>query len=499
MSEVSAKTAPAATTDPIEARQRKLAAIREAGLDPYPYSFPRTAQAGELQDKYETLENGAETQDVVAVAGRIMAMRNNGLFIDLQDASGKIQVFCHKDSMAAAQLAKLDLMDIGDVVGAKGTVRRTPRGELSVRATEIDVLTKSMLPLPEKYHGLADVEQRYRQRYLDLIVNDEARQRLRTRARIVAGIRRFMNDMGAIEVETPMLHPIMGGASARPFITHHNALDADFYLRVAPELYLKRLLVGGFADAVYEIGRCFRNEGISPKHNPEFTSIEGYHLYKDYKDMMDLIENLVYTLVTEIHGTPTIRYGDKTIDFSTPWPRKTMAELVREATGIDFMALPDAAAAHAASKEAGLPTDPQWNWGQVLENAFNERVEHTLIQPIHVTEHPLDISPLAKTHRDNPRLTERFESFINGWEIANAFTELNDPAVQRARFDAQVEAREAGDDEAQMLDEDFITALSYGLPPCGGWGLGIDRLCMLLTDAPNIREVINFPTLKPVK
>ncbi|MBU0859795.1 MAG: lysine--tRNA ligase, partial [Alphaproteobacteria bacterium] len=345
----------------------------------------------------------------------------------------------------------------------------------------------------------SDVEQRYRQRYLDLIMNDESRNRLRTRSRIVSLIRRYMDGMGALEVETPNLHPILGGASAKPFMTHHNALDATFYLRVAPELYLKRLLVGGFADGVYEIGRCFRNEGISPKHNPEFTSIEGYHLYKDYNDMMDLVETLVASIVKEIHGTTTIQYGEHTIDFGTPWPRKTMAELVKDATGIDFMNLPDAAAAHAASKAAGLPTDPKWNWGQIMENAFNERVEHTLIQPTHVTDHPLEISPLAKTHRDNPRLVERFESFINGWEIANAFTELNDPAVQRERFNMQVEAREGGDEEAQMLDEDFITALGYGLPPCGGWGLGIDRLCMLLTDATNIREVINFPTLKPVK
>lgn len=498
MSEASAKTT-AGITDPLAARQQKLSAMRDAGIDPYPYVFPREHMAGDLQKKYEALENGAETEDRVTVAGRIMAMRNNGLFIDLMDTSGKIQVFSHKDSMPEEQLAKLAFLDIGDIVGATGTVRRTPRGELSVRAVAIDLLTKSTLPLPEKYHGLADVEQRYRQRYLDLIMNEDSRNRLRARSRIVGLIRRYMDDMGALEVETPMLHPIMGGASAKPFVTHHNALDADFFLRVAPELYLKRLLVGGFAEGVYEIGRCFRNEGISPKHNPEFTSIEGYHLYKDYNDMMDLVEGLVRTIVQAIHGTTAIQYGDKTIDFGSPWPRKTMAQLVQDATGIDFMALPDAAAAHEASKKIGLPTDPKWNWGQVLENAFNERVEHTLIQPTHVTDHPLDISPLAKTHRDNPRLVERFESFINGWEIANAFTELNDPAVQRARFGAQVEAREQGDEEAQMLDEDFIAALGYGLPPCGGWGLGIDRLCMLLTDATNIREVINFPTLKPAK
>lgn len=498
MSEQHAKAAPG-PTDPIEARQHKLAAIREAGLDPYPHVFPRTDKAGALQDKYAALENGAETQDIVTVAGRIMAMRNNGLFIDLMDASGKIQVFCHKDSMPADQLSKLDFLDIGDIVGATGTVRRTPRGELSVRAGTIDILTKSTLPLPEKYHGLSDVEQRYRQRYLDLIMNEESRNRLRTRSKIVSMIRRYMDGMGALEVETPNLHPIMGGASAKPFMTHHNALDATFYLRVAPELYLKRLLVGGFADGVYEIGRCFRNEGISPKHNPEFTSIEGYHLYKDYNDMMDLVENLVRSLVLEIHGKTAIEYNGKTIDFGPAWQRKSMAQLVKDEAGVDFMAIPDAAGAHEASKTLQIATDPKWSWGQVLENVFNERVEHTLIQPTHVTDHPLDISPLAKSHRSDPRLVERFESFVNGWEIANAFTELNDPAVQRERFESQMAARDGGDEEAQMLDEDFITALSYGLPPCGGWGLGIDRLCMLLTDAHNIREVINFPTLKPVK
>jgi lysyl-tRNA synthetase class 2 len=330
-------------------------------------------------------------------------------------------------------------------------------------------------------------------------MNEESRVRLRNRSRILAAIRRYMDEYGAIEVETPNLHPIMGGASAKPFVTHHNALDSDFFLRVAPELYLKRLLVGGLADGVFEIGRCFRNEGISPKHNPEFTSIEGYHLYKDYKDMMDLVEGLVRAVAQEIHGTTVVQYGDKTIDFGEPWPRKSMAQMVQDATGVDFMAITTDADAHAASAKLGIKTDPKWGWGKVMENVFAERVEASLIQPTHVTDFPLEISPLAKSHRDNPRLVERFESYVNGWEIANAFTELNDPAVQRERFMGQVAARENGDEEAQMLDEDYITALCYGLPPCGGWGLGIDRLCMLLTDATNIREVINFPTLKPVK
>lgn len=308
-----------------------------------------------------------------------------------------------------------------------------------------------------------------------------------------------MDGMGAVEVETPILHPILGGASAKPFVTHHNTLDTDFYLRVAPELYLKRLIIGGLADSVYEIGRTFRNEGISPRHNPEFTMIEGYHAYMDYNDMMDHVENLVQSVVKKIHGGLKIPYGDYEIDFSGPWPRKGMLELVAEQTKVDFLHFGTAEQARKAADDLGISTPPEANWGQVVEAVFAEQVEPTLIQPIHVTDYPMDISPLAKTHRSNPRLVERFETFINTWEIANAFSELNDPKEQRRRFDLQVAAREAGDDEAQMLDEDFVAALEYGLPPTGGWGMGIDRLCMLLTNSSNIRDVICFPTLKPRK
>ena len=383
----------------------------------------------------------------------------------------------------------------------KGKIRRTPRGELSISALELTMVTKSLLPLPEKYHGLSDIEQRYRQRYLDLIMNEDSRDTLRARSKIISMIRRFMEDMGALEVETPMLHGILGGASAKPFVTHHNALDSDFYLRVAPELHLKRLIVGGLADAVFEINRCFRNEGISIKHNPEFTSIEAYHAYKDYFDIMDLIEELVCHVVQALHGSLKVTFGegDKTheIDFTRPWRRVSMVDLVKEQTGIDFLSFDTAAQAQEAAKGVGVHVDVKSNWGQVVEAMFDERCEHTLINPTHVTDHPMDISPLAKTHRENPRLVERFETFCNGWEIANAFTELNDPKVQRERFEGQVAAREAGDDEAQMLDEDFVTALEYGLPPCGGWGIGLDRLTMLLTNSSNIRDVICFPTLKP--
>lgn len=480
-------------------RSEKRDSLRERGIDPYPYQYSPTHKAAGLQETYKDLADGTETQDRVCVGGRIMAIRNNGMFIDLQDVSGKIQVFCHKESMGEDLLENLKLYDIGDMIGAEGTIRRTPRGELSIRADRTEILSKALLPLPEKYHGLSDIEARYRQRYVDLIMNEQSRDTLRTRSRIISLIRRYMDDMGALEVETPILHPIMGGASAKPFTTHHNALDTDFYLRVAPELYLKRLIVGGFTDDVYEIGRLFRNEGISPKHNPEFTSIEGYHAYKDYHDMMDLVEGLVRSVVENIHGRLNVPYGDYEIDFSGPWQRKSMLELVAEETQIDFLQFETAEEALRAAEDLGISVDPKSNWGQIVEAVFEEQVEPGLIQPIHVIDHPMDISPLAKTHRDNPRLVERFETFVNTWEIANAFTELNDPVVQRERFEGQVAAREAGDEEAQMLDEDYITALEFGMPPTGGWGLGIDRLVMLLTDSSNIRDVICFPTLKPRK
>lgn len=487
-------------TDPHAARKAKLDAVRAQGGTGYAYGFARDARAGELQVKYADLESGTETEDRVAVAGRIMAMRNNGMFIDLADATGKIQVFCHKDSMSAEELAGLDNFDLGDVIGVTGTIRRTPRGELSVRARHVELLTKCLLPLPEKYHGLTDIEQRYRQRYVDLIVNEESRTTLRERSQITASIREYLTgEWDGLEVETPMLHPILGGATAKPFVTHHNTLDTEFYLRVAPELYLKRLIVGGLADCVFEMNRCFRNEGISPKHNPEFTSVELYKTYTDVSDMMDLTEGLVRHVAQKVFGKTVFDYNGNVIDVGAKWPRKSMCALVAEATGVDFLTIVDAAAARAVAKSQGVHVEPSAKWGEVVAAVFEEKVEDTLIQPIHVTEFPLDVSPLAKPHRSNPILTERTESYINGWEIANMFTELNDPADQRARFEEQARAREAGDEEAQMLDSDFVTALEYGLPPCGGWGLGVDRLTMILTGSPNIRDVICFPTLKPLK
>lgn len=484
-------------TDPREAKLAKLQNLTDAGMSAYPHEFRPKHSAQALQDTYNDLADGTDTDDIVIIAGRVRSMRNNGMFIDLHDASGKIQVFSHKDRTDQAELDKLQYVDIGDVIGVSGKIRRTPRGELSVAVSELTMLSKTVAPLPEKYHGLSDVEARYRQRYLDLIMNEDSRETLRARSKIVSTIRKTMDDMGALEVETPMLHPIMGGAIAKPFETHHNALDAKFYLRVAPELYLKRLIVGGLANDVYEINRCFRNEGISIKHNPEFTSIEGYHAYKDYTDMMDLVETVVQACVQAVHGSLKITFGENEIDFSEPWKRISMIDSVKEASGIACLDYDDAKSLIAASKEKGIHIDAGANWGQAVEAIFEAKVESTLIQPHHITDHPMEISPLAKTHRINPRLVERFESFVNGWEIANAFTELNDPAVQRERFNAQSAAREAGDDEAHMLDEDYITALEYGLPPTGGWGLGIDRLTMLLTNSSNIRDVICFPTLKP--
>ena len=433
------------------------------------------------------------------VAGRIRAMRNSGMFIDLHDASGKIQIFCHKDFCSVPKRWRLvRLLDIGDLIGVEGLVRRTPRGELTVNATAVTVLAKALRPLPEKYHGLADIELRYRQRYLDLIMNPQSRETLRRRSRVVAAMRSHLVERGYLEVETPMLHTIPGGASAKPFVTHHNALDIDLYLRIAPELHLKRLLVGGLADKLFEINRCFRNEGLSPRHNPEFTTLELYEAYVDYTAMMKLTEELVAHVAETVLGTLRISYGGTEIDLSPPWPRRSMAELVLDGDRGRFPRARQTPRRRARRRRAlGAALTGSENWGQALEAAFAARVEDTLIQPIHVTGFPRDISPLAKADRNDPRLVERFETYIYGWEIANAFSELNDPQDQRARFEAQMRARAAGDEEAQPLDEDYVTALEYGLPPCGGLGIGIDRLVMLLTDSPSIRDVIAFPTLRP--
>jgi lysyl-tRNA synthetase, class II len=484
--------------DPLRAaRLAKLDGLKVLGIDPYPYAFARTDEAGELERRHAGLAAGAETDERVRVAGRIRAIRNSGMFIDLHDASGKVQIFCHRDFLDPDGLSVLRLLDIGDLIGVEGLVRRTPRGELTVNAGAVTVLAKTLRPLPEKYHGLADVELRYRQRYLDLIMNPESRETLRRRSQIVAALRSHLVQRDYLEVETPMLHTIPGGASAKPFVTHHNALDIDLYLRIAPELHLKRLVVGGLADKVFEINRCFRNEGLSPRHNPEYTSLELYEAYVDYTAMMRLTEELITGAAEGVLGTLRVGYGGTEIDLSPPWPRRGMSELVEAATGTDFLDLANAEDARRAASALGVPLIGNENWGQALEAVFAARVEQTLIAPTHVTGFPRDISPLAKADRTDPRLAERFETYIYGWEVANAFSELTDPQDQRARFEAQMQARAAGDEEAQPLDEDYVAALEYGLPPCGGLGIGIDRLVMLLTDSPSIRDVIAFPTLRP--
>jgi lysyl-tRNA synthetase, class II len=474
----------------------KLSKLQALGVNAYPYGFKKSDSNATLQARYEGIEAGIETQDVVQVAGRIMAIRNSGLFIDLQDASGKLQVFCHKENLPEAKLTELKLLEVGDWLGAEGIMRRTPRGELSVKAKDFTLLCKALRPLPEKYHGLTDVEVRYRQRYLDLIMNSTTRDTLRARATIVSTLRRTLEDTGFMEVETPMLHSIAGGAAARPFKTHHHALDVDLYLRIAPELHLKRLMVGGLSEKLFEINRCFRNEGLSTRHNPEFTSIEIYEAYQDYEGMIALTEALVCAAAKAVHGTASLTFQGEALDLTGPWPRKGMVELVNEATSLDWMPL-SAEEALEKAKAIGVNVDAGTNWGKTVEAVFGEKVEPNLKQPIHIMNLPKEISPLAKVHREQPRLAERFETYINGWEVANGFSELSDPQDQRERFEQQTQERSQGDGEAHPMDEDFCIALEYGLPPTGGVGLGIDRLVMLLTDSPSIRDVIAFPTLRP--
>ena len=477
-------------------RIQKLADLADKGINPYPYKFEKTASAAELQEKYKDLEAGIETEDVYSVAGRVMAIRNTGMFIDLQDDSGKIQIFSHKENVSEDQMKILKLIDIGDIVGFTGTIRRTPRGELSIKTTKLTLLSKALLPLPEKHHGLTDVEIRYRQRYVDLIVNEEVRETFRKRSLIISKIREFLTKQGYMEVETPILQTMASGANARPFNTHHNALEMDLTLRIALELYLKRLIVGGVSEKVYEIGRCFRNEGIDTRHNPEFTMIELYQAYADYNDMMTLTENMVAYVAKEVLGTTKITYGEHEIDLTPPWDRKTMLGAIKDETGVDFMEIFSPEQALEEAKKLHVAVEQGMNWGQIVDAVFEEKVEPKLIQPCHIIDYPREISPLAKVHRNNERLTERFETRINGWEVANAFSELSDPIDQRQRFEAQAKAKAAGDEEAMDIDEDFITALEYGMPPTGGMGMGIDRIVMLLTNSPSIRDVIAFPTLK---
>ena len=490
-------------------RLEKVEQLKQLGVNPYAYQWQSTHHAAELQEKYADLANGEEVEIEVAIAGRIMARRVFGklAFFTLQDETGTIQLYLDKTriqvNMGEADPQAFDhlkqLTDAGDIIGAKGTVKRTEKGELSVYVNEYVMLTKSLLPLPDKWHGLTDVAKRYRQRYVDLIVNPEVRQTFRRRALITAGIRRYLDQQGFIEIETPVLLSEAGGADARPFVTYHNTMDMELYLRIATELHLKRLIVGGF-EKVFELGRIFRNEGVSTRHNPEFTSIEVYQAYADYYDMMALTEAIVTIVAQEVLGTLKITYQGEDIDLTPPWRRVTMHEIVQEKTGLDFTQFQTLDEAKVAAKAAGLhDVEKCGSIEKLLNEAFEQKVEDTLIQPTFVLDYPIEISPLAKPHRSKPGLVERFELFIVGRETANSFSELTDPVDQRSRLEAQADRKAAGDLEAQGVDEDFLTALEYGMPPTGGLGIGIDRLVMVLTDAPSIRDVIAFPLLKPEK
>ena len=482
--------------DQVRVRREKLENLRAEGFDPFVQTrFEVTADSAAIKADYEAMEGKS-----VRLAGRLMSKRGMGKvsFCDLQDRTGRIQLYVKFDEMEESSFQRFKKNDIGDIVGVVGDVFKTERGEISVRVHEATLLSKSLLPLPEKFHGLTDKETRFRQRYVDLMVNPEVKRNFVIRSKFIKHMRNYLDNMGYIEVETPVLNTIAGGAAARPFVTHHNTLDIDMYMRIATELPLKRLIVGGM-DRVYEIGRIFRNEGMDPKHNPEFTTVELYQAYADFHDMMDIAEGIYTTFAKEVLGTYKLEWMGEEIDLTPGWPRMTMVEAVRKYVGIDFDAITDDAEAVAAARAKGveLAEAAEKTWGNALYACFDQKVEEHLVQPTFITMYPVEVSPLTKRSPSDPRLTERFEFFINRSEMGNAYSELNDPIDQRERFVKQAEQRERGDDETEMLDEDFLTALEYGMPPTGGMGIGIDRAVMLFTGADTIREVILFPTMKP--
>ncbi len=480
----------------LQVRREKLSALQSENRDPFQETkFTVSHHAQEIKDHFDSLEGSQ-----VTIAGRLMSKRGMGKvsFCDLQDKSGRIQLYARKDEMDEDAYNRFKKYDIGDIVGVQGEVFRTQRGEMSVRGREITLLSKSLLPLPEKFHGLTDKETRYRQRYVDLIVNPEVRRNFEIRSAFIKYLRNFLDNRGYMEVETPVLNTISGGATARPFITHHNALDIDMYMRIATELNLKRLIVGGM-ERVYEVGRIFRNEGMDTRHNPEFTTVELYEAYADFNDMMDLFEALLSGAAKDICGSYRLQWQGEDIDLTPGWPRLSMAEAVKQYLGVDFMTISGDAEAVAAARDAGVDMDGvEPTWGHALYECFDQKVERELVQPTFITMHPVDVSPLAKRSPKDPRVTERFELFICRSEMGNAFSELNDPIDQRQRFEKEVEDRMKGNDEAGMMDEDFLTALEYGMPPTGGLGIGIDRCVMLLTGSDSIRDVILFPTMKPL-
>ncbi len=479
-------------------RRDKLQTFSDMGVAPFGHRYEVTHHAQDIRDHFDELE-GEMDGPVVRLAGRLTAKRGHGKasFAELMDASGKIQLYFKYDVLGDEKYAQFRLLDIGDIIGIAGRTFKTQRGEITVIVNDFDLLAKSLRPLPEKFHGLKDVDLRYRQRYLDLIVNPEVCDTFRKRTKIIQSIRRTLDGAGYLEVETPVLATLAGGAAAKPFITHHNTLDIDLYLRIATELALKRLIVGGL-ERVYEIGRVFRNEGMDVRHNPEFTSVEFYQAYADYRDMINLTEKIILTAAKDVLGTTKITYDGKEIDLANI-RRVTMNDAVKEATGKDFLSAATVAEARAMADEIGVPYENRHGIGAILNAAFEEKVEGNLMNPTFITHHPTEISPLAKRNADNPMLTDRFEFFVYGRELANGFTELNDPIDQRQRFVDQVKQREAGDAEAHVMDEDYVVALEYGLPPTGGVGIGIDRLVMFLTDSPSIRDVLLFPTMKPLE